>query len=591
MNVFKSLNSKVLIKFLLIFLILLLGTAVFLYQSYKPDTFEKQSTKNNLKEIKNIIAKADILFDKSDYDNAYLYYKKAILLCDPIDKYADEYVYSLLSIANLQQNTSDFAACEETLSMVLPHLKKTTKPKFTYNTYTILAYNYYFTYDNYNALLYHKKALKLAPTSFKKSVILNDITLIYEAQKKYKEVIDILEPLATKKIRHETDSVKTDNAYSLLLGNLGYCYYKVGNPKALDLLEKSLKIQLKLKSDFELVGTYNNLAQLHSEKNPKLSKMYAEKQYISACKSNSASSKANSLAMLIEKSEGRELEKYSQAYLKIIDSIIDGRKNAKTQFSILKYESRINKVENLQLKAQQAENELQLERHKKRNIISYIIITFTLGILLFLSLFLSLRGKKEKKEAVYESEMRISNKLQNELANEVYNTLIFAGNKDLGIIENKNHLLDNLDKIYYQTRNISRENSIIITDEKYESTLKEMIAGYKTSNINILVNGLDTINWAKINKNKKIVIYRVLQELFLNMKTHSLASLAIISFKTLENNIIVTYSDNGSGSKNDKIILQKSLQNVENRIKTINGTINFELNLKSGFKVNFNFPL
>lgn len=592
MKIFNFINNRIFLKFVLIFLAVLWIGAILLYQSYKAETsIAHVETKNNSVEIKKNIKIADKLFDKPNYDSAYIYYKKAISLCDPIDNYVDDYVYSVLSIANLQQNTSDFAACEESISLAFPHLHKTSKPKYTYNAYTLLAYNYYFTYDNYNALLYHKKALKLATTPFKKSVILNDICLVYQNQKKFKEVIDILEPLAVRKIKHETDSTKTENEYSLLLNSLGFCYYQTGNPKALDCFKKSLAIQIKLKQDFELMSTYGNLAMYYSKHEPKLSKIYTEKQYEAACKANSASFKVYSLATLIKKSEGKELKQYSKAYLKIIDSVQTGIKNTKTQFSIIKNESKINKTTNLQLKAQQAENELQLERHKKRNIILYIVIIFILAILLFLSLYLSLKGKKEKKQAIMESEMRISNKLQNQLTREVYNTLIFAQKKDLGNVENKNQLLNNLDIIYSQTRDISRENSFIVTNENYNLGLKEMISGFKTPNLNLLINGLDSIKWNRVNKNKKIIIYRILQELLQNMKKHSNAALVIISFKMTEKNIAVIYSDNGTGTENEKIIFKNGLQNVENRTKTINGTINFDNNVERGFKVSFTFPL
>lgn len=586
-----SLSDKTFLRCIIVILCILIGNTIFLYTSPKNKTQLNIKKNDNSAEIKKNIAKADILFDKSSYDSAYLYYKKAIILCDPIEKYVDDYAYSELSIANLYQNINNYTACEESIARLLPYLKKTTKPKFTYNTYTILAYNYYFTYDNYNAILYHKKALKLAPTPFKKVEILTDLVLIYETQKKYKEVIDILEPLALRKIKHETDSTKTDHAYSLLLNVLGYSYHKLGNPKALDCFKKSLEIQLRLNQQYELMSTYGNLAMFYSKKDARLSKMYSKKQYTSACIANSPSFKANSLALLIGKSEGEELKKYSKAYIKIIDSILTDIKNNKTQLSVIKYKSKIDKDENLKLKAEQIENELQLEQHKNRNIISYIVITIIIDLILFLSLYLILKGKKEKKQAIIESEMRISDQLRNELTREVYNTLIFAKNKDFENAEDKDQLLDNLENIYSQTRNISKENSTIITDENYLNELKEMISGFKTQNLNLLTNGLDTINWNKINKNKKIIVYRVFQELFQNIKRYSNPTLIVTSFKIIEKNITVIVSDNGTGTKNDRIILENSIQNVENRIKTINGTLNFDNSIEKGVKLIFTFPL
>ncbi len=592
MKMLEIIKNKTFLKYLIFFLIILLIGVVLLYQLHRNQVIIiQQIKKNNSVEINKNITEADRLFDQINYDSAYFFYKKAIALCDPIDDYADDYVYSQLSIANLHQNTNNYTACEEALLKVFPYLKKTSKPKYTYNTYTLLAYNYFFTYDNSNALLYHRKALRLAATPYKKSVIINDIALVYLRQKRYKEIIDALEPLARIKIKHETDSAKTDINYSLLLNNLGFCYFKLGDPKALEYYKKSLKIQERLKSDYELMSTYSSIAMVYAETNPKLSKIYTEKQYQSACRAKSASFKANTLGDLIRKSEGKELKKYSKAYVKIIDSILSSRKQAKNQFSIIKYESKTDKEENLKLKAEKAENELLLQKHKNRNIISYIIITFTIAVLLLLPLYLFIKGEKEKKEAVFESEMRISKKLRNELTNKVYHTLLFAQNKDLQNDENKNQFLIKLDEIYSQTRNISRENSPIVTNEKYDLGLKEMISGFKTQNLNLLVNGLDTINWDKINKIRKIIIYRVLQELFYNMKKYNDLTLIVLSFKIINKNIVITYSDNSSKTQNERIILKKDLENVENRIKTTNGTLNFGNYTENGFKISFTFPL
>ena len=237
-------------------LFLLLG-CLFLMQSCEKQIKKKVPQQNRSVEIKRISKKADAFFDNSICDSAYIYFNKVILLWNPKTDDVEDYVYALSCIANLQQNNSDYTGSEETLTKTLPYLKKIKNPKYTYNVYTLLAYNYYFTSDNKNALLYHKKALKLAKTSFKKSEIINDIIPIYISQKRYSEAAAILIPLAAKKITNKKKPKRADLNYSLILDNLGYCYYRLGNPKALECLNKSLKIKLVLKDDYALFGTYN----------------------------------------------------------------------------------------------------------------------------------------------------------------------------------------------------------------------------------------------------------------------------------------------------------------------------------------------
>lgn len=579
-------NKKIL-KYLLITISILL---LVILNSYKNQTPLKIKRKDKTSEIKKLIQKADFLFDNKP-DSSYFYYNKAIQLCDPKLDYLEAYIYSLISIAEIQQNASNYNASEETLTKTLPYLKKLKNPKFTYNVYTITAYNYYNKYDNTSAINYHIKALKLAKKPFKKAEILNDIANIYIGEEKYKKAVQILEPINTLEIKHDTDSLRTINHYAMLLDNLGFCYYKLGNPKALKYLTESLKIKLKYKRDFELMTTYRYLAIFYEKSNLKLSKIYAQKSYINACAVNNATFKANGLALLIQKTEGNELKKYSLAYIKIIDSLITNRSKAQNQFAYIKYDSKKDRKENLQLKSQKAENELQIEKQKSRNLISSVIIIFALGIIIFLYYYLTSKSKKDKNEAIYKSEMQISRKLHDELANDVYQTLTFAQNRDIELIEHKDQLLNNLQVIYSRARNISKENSTIITDENYSIALKEMISEFNDPNINLLLNGLETISWNEIEKNKKITVYRVLQELLVNTKKHSDASLIGITFKKTDQSVTVSYTENGKGCDLNNVTFRNGLQNIENRILAIKGKINIDSQPNKGFKVFFKFPL
>jgi signal transduction histidine kinase len=109
--------------------------------------------------------------------------------------------------------------------------------------------------------------------------------------------------------------------------------------------------------------------------------------------------------------------------------------------------------------------------------------------------------------------------------------------------------------------------------------------------VNILTNGIDTINWTTLEDNKKITVYRVLQELLVNMKKHSQCSLVVISFKKNEGKLQIDYSDNGVGATFEKLSSKNGLQNVENRIQSIKGTISLDTKSNVGFKVSFTFPI
>ncbi|MCD0472199.1 tetratricopeptide repeat-containing sensor histidine kinase [Flavobacterium sp. JAS] len=583
-------NTKTILKYLIVILTILLGGIIFLLKSNKIERQSESQKKDNSIKIKQLIDIGDKFYDTNKWDSAFVYYNKAQLLCNPKTN-CEDYVYIVSIMANMQTYYGDYISSETNLTKTLPYLRFVKTPRIVRNVYSYIAFNYYATYDYKNAILYHKKALELPGTPYKKSIILTDIVLVYFQEKKYQKAADLLEILASKKAVYKKEPNDSDKHYAYILNLLGFCYFNLGKSEALDLYLKSLKTSIKLKDDSRLVIVYEYLSIFYKKKNPKLALEYAKKSYQQALIGNSASTKANCLALLIKTSNGNNLRQYSSDYINIIDSIIISRKKAKNQFTNIKYNFNKDKEENLQLKAQKAENELQLEKQKSRNIILSITILFVLGFMAFLYLYLTSKGKKEKKEAIYKSEIQISKKLHDELANDIYQTLSFVKNTDLELDENKDQLLKNLDAIYSRTRDISKENSEIATDEKYVIALKEMISGFKSSNINILLNGTETILWNEIEKSKKITVYRVLQELLVNMRKHSEATLVGINFKTTEKSIVVNYTDNGKGIDTSEMNLKNGLHNVENRISAIKGEIVIESSPGKGFKVFIKFPV
>lgn len=131
-------------------------------QSCEKKTEKKIIWKSHTSEIKNFVKKGDFFLNKGRNDSAYFYFNQAILLCEPKKDHAENYVYALSCIANIQKNNSDYFASEETLTKTLPYLKNIRNPEYAYNVYTLIAYNYYYSFDYKSSILYHLKALKLA---------------------------------------------------------------------------------------------------------------------------------------------------------------------------------------------------------------------------------------------------------------------------------------------------------------------------------------------------------------------------------------------------------------------------------------------
>ncbi|MDQ6531861.1 hypothetical protein [Flavobacterium sp. LHD-85] len=555
---------------------------------------------DRLPEIKQTLEKAHAFWDAGKGDSAYFYFNKTQLLCEPKENYADYYVESLNYIAEILQRYGDYYEVENTLVKAFPYLDKTTNVKYAVNAYTFMAYNYHSTYDYEKALYYHKKALKKAFSTFRKSRIISEIAFVYMEQGKYQEAIDLLEPIAWLNIEDKITPSNTGYQRTAKLYNLGLSYLYLGGHKqeAFDCFNESLKVALTLNDDYELITCYYAFYKYYKKyNNPELKKNNIEKAYYYAKKSNSKLYEINMLGYLI-KAENDEnidntesLKKHLKIYIRKTDSLMTARKKAKNQFADIIYNSKKDKEENLELKNQKTENELLLQRHKNRSYISYVIISVSLLSLIFIAFYITKKGRRERTSEIFKNEMRITEKLQFELEKDIDKILQFTAKSDLEKEENKEKLLSHLNNIYSTTRNISRENSEILTDENFEKVLKEMISGYTNPNLNIIINGVNTILWNKMDRVKKIVLFRAIQETLNQMKTLNDATLMSLIFKKEEENIVILYSDNGHKIKQKYGILEKRLQNVENRIETIKGTFNFDANSESGFKISFKFPI
>ena len=572
--VLKKLHFPVFISLLLLILSL---------QSCKRKKLINPPKKQDLTEINRLLAIGHKHYENEKSDSSYYYYNEAKIAAE-LKKDTSRIIHSLGWMAQIQRNKGDYTGSEASAVEALPLLENNNKyPNGRWNIYNQLGNNYLHTFDNDNALSYFNKALIIKTDPIEKYGIKNNIALVFMAQDKYQDAIQILTLLILQK-----EILEDQEAHSRILDNLGYCYYKVGNPKALNYLNQSLKIRLQGNNHRGLIGNYYHLFYYYKKTNPKLADNYINLAYKKATKVNQVDDRLECLKILIKNNKGNQSKKYSLLYLKINDSIYKVRLKAKNQFAKIRYDSTQEKNENLKLKENTI---LQQEQQTNRNLILYFVVGIFITVGILVINFLKAKNKREKIKSAYNTEIRIAKKLHDELANDVFQTMAFAETQDLSTMENKEVLLTNLENIYSRTRNISKENSIIESGPNFVSNLKEMMSGFNSKEVNVLINGIDTINWTTVERKNKISLYRVIQELLVNMKKHSQCSLVVLTFKINQKKLQIDYSDNGIGAAFDEKKLKNGLLNVENRILAIKGTLTFDTKPNKGFKVTILFPI
>lgn len=263
-----------------------------------------------------------------------------------------------------------------------------------------------------------------------------------------------------------------------------------------------------------------------------------------------------------------------ERFLRLSDSMEVVRSKAKVYFTSVIYDASQVRKENERFRSQ-----LQL-------------LFIALGVLLCVGgayfVYQRLRMRYRVLRATYETELRMSKKLHDELANDMFQTLSFV-EQQTPDSPDKDTLLDRLDALYAQTRSLSRSSGVIDTGERFENELKELMAGFSSPHTRVLALDVGAVPWSNFRREAKITLYRVLQELLVNMKKHSAATRVQVRFIPDKRGVTVTYTDNGKGGE-VATILKNGLSNAENRIFTLGGSISFDSQPNAGWQCQFRIP-
>ena len=303
---------------------------------------------------------------------------------------------------------------------------------------------------------------------------------------------------------------------------------------------------------------------------------HAERAYGLAKQLNSASYLENALSLLLDLSNDPKVI----AYRKLIDSLSAAKQIQENKYAVIKY----NVVKERQ-KTQMME--LQNEREKRYKIL--FLSAFLLAVIS--TIFIVYRKNQQRKtelvRTAQKTEARISKRVHDDLANDVSGVMTFVENKLNASTGVKDKILNFLNDIYLKARDISMANAnVAVTD--FPQTLKNLIAQYHPKGVDVITSPYSNINWDAVPEHKKIQLYKCLQELLVNSKKHSRATMISIAFKGKKGKNEIVYSDNGIGFEVDDIVLG-GLKHVETRMKEIDGNFSFESNEGKGFKASLNF--
>ncbi|WP_417800176.1 hypothetical protein [Tenacibaculum sp.] len=519
----------------------------------------------------------------NNIDSAYKYFdaskKEYEVLGDSI-KIAEK----LFSLAKIESEIELFFKSDSTAIKALKYLGN-NKGKYSLTTslYNTLGINANSKENYKNAIYWYTKAMEFAKDSIKKYRYKSNIANNYISLKDYKSAIKIYENLLLS-LEFYTDNSIELNLKTKALDNYNYARLLNGDEVNEDDFLKTQKLKKQSKDFRALASNFFYLYVYYEKMNrPDKAQKYAYLMYDLASKYEMPQYIILGIDKILLSSKPTKLQKLALERIKLQDSIIVSKRKLRNKFVTYMYSYEEEKKQKLEARADLAESNLSLEQQKsqKQLWIFTVILTILSSIVYFF--YKREKNKKEKAIEVYNTETRLAKKIHDELANDVYavmNTL-----QNISITDER--LLTRVEKIYAQTRDISHENSPVLTGEHFESFLKQLFLDFTNDRCKVIHKGLQEANINQLAKEKQIVVYRALQELLVNMKKYSEATLVLITFSVEKNKLSIAYQDNGIGVEN--LSVKNGLQNMEIRIKSVGGFITFESKQEKGFQAKFHF--
>lgn len=480
----------------------------------------------------------------------------------------------LRNISIIESDYGDYISSDSSAVEALKYLngKNVNSIAAIYNT---LAINYRGRNLYNESLKYYQKAIEITNSKRAKIIYRNNLANVYKEQKKYLKSISILESILN-------DSITELSIKARLIDNLAHIkWLNNENEKVLSDLNKAKSIREKEEDYYGLLASYSHLADYHTKTNKQLALASAKKMYVVSKKVKSPEDRIEAIAKIVALQPASKSYDYFQESIYLRDSLNESENKRQFRFAKIKYNYELEEKQKLKFKNSAIENELNVKKEKsqKRNIL-FASLFLTSGLLFFIYRRRQIHAKQLLQEN-YNTEIRLAKRLHDELGNDIFNTITKVQNTDV----NPKEIIKDLDKLYHQTRSISHENDSIETGDKFELYFRDLLSSYNSDECKIILKDIASLELNKLKEHKQIVIYRVFNELLVNMKKHSKATLVVLSFQRNKNILEFKYADNGVGFPNKKNIFKNGLKNMEIRTKSIQGKITFESIYGKGLKV------
>lgn len=554
----------------------------------------------------------DYYLQKSISDSAFLYYYKAEKVYVKLDD-KFQLAKALINKAELLYRVGDLINSEKEIFNILRIIKnEKNSSEIFYDAYNLLGLVYNNLGEYENAISYHKNALKslesmqIIGKGQTMAISYLNLGLVYVNLKKYKLAKDyFLKGIEQQKIDNQDLRI-----YALLLDNLGYSKYKLGEDDELpNLFYKSLKIRDSLNFSSEIPSSKIHLSEYYNSKDDSNKSLQFAKEALFLAKKMNRSREILLALKQITIVDPQNASSYTKEYIRINEELQKEERKIGEKFSRIQYDTDQIKGENSDLET------------KNRKLVYFFSGLTILGLFLYI-----IKSQKAKtRELLYKQQQQKANE-------DIYNLMISQQNTieanrvqekkrvaqelhdgvlgrmfgvrmnleglnqfndDLAVSQRHGYLAE-LKNIEQDIREISHDlnrekselinNFVAIVDNLFEEQRKTFPSK--------LISSIDsTIKWDLAVNSVKINLYRIIQESLQNINKYANATTIKVELKKQEKNIILTISDDGVGFN---VNLKKKgigLQNMISRAKECQGEFNVQSKKDQGTTITVSIPI
>ncbi|WP_108802561.1 tetratricopeptide repeat-containing sensor histidine kinase [Aquimarina sp. Aq107] len=561
-----------------------------------------------------------IYFRNRELDSAYKNFYRSDKIYSALDNsnsmnpmdYAFDHGTVLIDLAKLCRMVKDYGQSEDLTIRAIKKFELSGNLSYlplSYNNLGIVA-KHMERYDD--AVEYYSRVIEYAKNTEKETLYAalgnNNIGTVYKTIKEY----DKAEEYYKKALSFKDFLDKRPKRYARYLDNLAYVQFLSGknDEDILEVFNKTLKIRDSLE---DLVGISTNtlhLAEYYQLKdNDSIAKTFAERARDASSKVNNNVELLQSYKLLSQVSGSGEGLVYAQNYIKLNDSLQREERLFKNKFARIKFET-----------AEKVEKIAAISRENQ-----YLVFAILGLSVLSLLGYVIFKQQQSNKELLFEQNQQQSNqeiyrlllsqqlKLeegrkmeQHRMSEELHDGVLgrlFGVRLSLdginqrandGFTDARNKYIDELKSIEREIRLISHDlgTETLSPDIAYVDVVESLVSDLCTVHkMDFAFANDENIDWETVDDQKKVNLFRIIQESLQNIFKHARAKSVKINFDYVDDKINLTILDDGIGFKSSKVKRGIGLKNITSRVTQMDGVVDFISNQDSGTKVSVGIPI